>query len=315
MKHYPVNPFVWFVALILLIGLACSIPTIQPNNPPDQPPSGLGGDVTEPPDQPPADLPPAPDGMVAIPAGNFQMGCVPNDYYDCPTHELPLHTVYLDSYYIDIYEVTNSQYAQCVAAGACEPPVSHIWDQQLIYNDSHYDDPQFTNYPVTLVSWFDANNYCTWAGKSLPSEAQWEKAARGSSDTRIFPWGNTPPDCSFLNFYDEGGAGYCGTNLNGVSTAAVGSHPQGASPYGLMDMAGNVSEWVLDGPVGYGYYGYEPDAWPANPIAGNGVDDVDKVTRGGNWNASAYLSSVSYRHVVGIGGKHNIAGFRCVSNP
>lgn len=305
MKRYPVPPFVWFVTPILLIAFACSIPTIsiptiQPNDPPDQPQ---------------VDLPPAPDGMVAIPAGSFQMGCVPNEYYDCPPRELPLHTVYLDGYYIDIYEVTNTQYAQCVAAGACEPPVSHFYDQELVYNDNHYGDPQYTNYPVVLISWFDANNYCTWVGKSLPSEAQWEKAARGISDTRTWPWGNTIPDCSFLNYFDEGGAGYCGTNLNGVSTAAVGSYPKGASPYGVMDMAGNVSEWTLD-EADLGYYDdYLPDAWPANPIAGNVADAYDRVVRGGNWGWQAMWASVSHRTVTGTSSKDKFTGFRCVSNP
>ncbi|MFH2040117.1 MAG: formylglycine-generating enzyme family protein [Chloroflexota bacterium] len=312
MKHYPVNPIVWFVALVLLIGLACRIPTISIPTitiptitiPTIQP--------IDPPDQPPVDLPPAPDGMVAIPAGSFQMGCVPNEYYDCPPRELPLHTVYLDGYYIDIYEVTNIQYAQCVGAGVCEPPVSHFYEQKLVYNDNHYGDPQYTNYPVVLISWFDANNYCTWVGKSLPSEAQWEKAARGINDTRTWPWGNTIPDCSFLNYFDEGG--YCGTNLNGVSTAAVGSYPKGASPYGVMDMAGNVDELTLD-EAHEGYNDYLPDAWPANPIKGNGVDDAYKWARGGSWGMQAVFASVSNRHAVGISSKDKLTGFRCVSNP
>jgi formylglycine-generating enzyme required for sulfatase activity len=257
--------------------------------------------------------------MVAIPAGNFQMGCVTTSFFDCSAagfeDELPLHTVYLDGYYIDIHEVTNTQYAQCVAAGACDPPVSHISAEtgELVYNDSHYDNPQYMNFPVTMVSWEDADNYCTWRGKSLPTEAQWEKAARGSSDTRIWPWGNTPPDCSLLNYLDEGGAGWCGTNLNGVSTAAVGSHPQGASPYGVMDMAGNVAEWVADWYIGDYYTCYEPDAWPANPIAGD-ASSGNRIMRGGSWGGNDYYVRVSDRGAGG-GGPANIIGFRCVGSP
>ncbi|MBL7162062.1 MAG: formylglycine-generating enzyme family protein [Anaerolineales bacterium] len=317
MKHHPLTPILYFVALVLIIGLACSVPTGQPNDPPDQSSDNLGGDVIQPPEepnQPPPDLPTAPTGMVPVPSGNFQMGCDTNNYDNCYGDELPLHTVYLDGYYIDIHEITNSQYAQCVAAGACDPPVSHEYEGQLIYNDNHYNDPQYTNYPVTLISWYDADNYCTWVGKSLPTEAQWEKAARGNSDTRIWPWGNTFPDCTLLNFRDEGGVDFCGENVNGVVTAAVGSHPGGASPYGVMDMAGNVQEWVQDGPGGDFYSTYEPDAWPPNPIAGEGVNDTDKVIRGGGWSSNGYSVRVSVRSYSGMGPANTI-GFRCVSLP
>ena len=288
----------------------------------DEPPENTGNT-----DNPPVNttLGPPPPGMVAIQAGNFQMGCSPTEYFDCTSavadRELPLHTVYLDGYYIDIHEVTNSQYAQCAAAGACRDPQSHSSNGQKIYDDNHYGDSQYANYPVTFVTWMDANNYCAWAGKSLPTEAQWEKAARGSSDTRMWPWGNSWPTCEFLNFWNHStpnGAGMCGVNLNGTATAAVGSHPAGASPYGVMDMAGNIWEWVADPPVWDYYNYYEPNAWPANPFPREedgitGITGIDKVTRGGGWNDNYLEIRVSRRSTVGIEAFGNNLGFRCVS--
>jgi formylglycine-generating enzyme required for sulfatase activity len=180
--------------------------------------------------------PPRTDEMILIPASSFQMGCDPdhNDGYNCYSDELPLHTVYLDSYRIDKYEVTNAQYAQCVAAVNCAAPAHN----SSYTRPSYYNDSTYAGYPIIYVNWQDAANYCAWAGKRLPTEAEWEKAARGSNDTRAFPWGDQAPTCAFGN--------YAMNSLCVGDTTAVGSYPAGVSPYGVMDMAGNVEEWVSD---------------------------------------------------------------------
>jgi len=302
-----------FISVLLLVSMACSM-SFDINE-------IISGITNDPPIT--ADIGPAPAGMVAVPAGNFKMGCDTTNIFDCSearfAHEVPLHTVYLDSYFIDIHEVTNSQYAQCVAAGICDPPATYTYEGTTVFKDSGYNDPQFGNYPVVWITWTDANTYCSWVGKSLPTEAQWEKAARGSSDTRIWPWGNTPPDCSLANYRPGGGGqGYCREpDVRGnMYTSEVGSYPQGASPYGVMDMAGNVWEFVMDYVSIYYYEEYEPDAWPPNPVMLDESASVDKGLRGGSWDTNDFLLRVSYRGIGGgLDGKSESNGFRCVSLP
>ena len=259
------------------------------------------------------------DGMVMVyvPAGEFQMGsdddevdyalelCDEHDIEYCPQHlfedEQPAHSVSLDGFWIDQTEVTNGQYRRCVEAGACDPPSdSSSYTRDTYYGNSAYDD-----YPVIYVHWSQADAYCEWAGARLPTETEWEYAARGP-EGRVFPWGHTFEgtrlNCCDVNCdrdwsddtFDDG---Y-------TETAPVGSYPSGASWCGVQDMAGNVWEWVADR---YGRYPSSQQVNPEGATYGEG-----RVIRGGSWDYVLIGSRSAYRNWFQPTATRYFVGFRCV---
>jgi formylglycine-generating enzyme required for sulfatase activity len=218
--------------------------------------------------------------MVLVPAGEFWMGSDASDP-NADDNEKPRHKVYLDAYYIDKYEVTNALYRRFMDATGRSAPK---W-----WNNSNFNGP---TQPVVGVSWHDADAYCKWAGKRLPTEAEWEKAARGT-DGRKYPWGDQW-DPSKANAESRAG-----------KTAPVGSYPSGVSPYGAHDMAGNVSEWVADW-SGSGYYQRSPERNPTSPATGR-----FKVLRGGSWDHKPIGLRAALRYGNTPDYRDYYVGFRC----
>jgi formylglycine-generating enzyme required for sulfatase activity len=234
----------------------------------------------------------AADGMVMVyvPAGRFWMGDTAADD-QADGDEMPQHKVYLDAFWIDRTEVSNAQFRNCVAAGACQAPVTCSWGTPT------YDDGDKADHPVVCVDWDQAQAYCRWAGGRLPTEAEWEKAARGNKGQR-FPWGNGIPDCSKAQY------GSCGGQ-----TVPVGSKAAGASPYGALDMAGNASEWVADW-YAPDYYASSPEQNPPGGASGPG-----RVVRGGAWNLDWRFLRAARRNYSNQANHDHFTGFRCVAVP
>jgi len=222
----------------------------------------------------------------SVPAGEFTMGSDSGE-----ASEKPVHRVYLDSFWIDRTEVTNGQYTHCVTAGKCNP--SRSADNSKVNGE---------NQPVVSVAWDDAKAYCEWAGARLPTEAEWEKAARGS-DGRKWPWGNSPATCDY-SVLDAGDGRGCGRD----TTWPVGSKTSGASPYGALDMAGNVWEWVADW-YDATYYSRSPARNPTGPESG-----TLRVLRGGSWRDLSYGVRTTIRNYGNPGATGVYFGFRCAQD-
>jgi len=234
--------------------------------------------------------------MLKIPAGTFTMGSDDGD-----NDEKPVHQVHLGEYYIDKYEVTNRQYKRFCDATRRSSPEDPSYFTSMTGYFRNYPD-----YPVVNVSWDDAAAYCTWAGKRLPTEAEWEKAARGS-DSRKYPWGNDEPDAG--GFYRANWGEGTDRNVwkrDGYEyTSPVGSYERGASPYGCMDMAGNVWEWCADW-YDAGYYGRSPGSNPTGPSSGS-----SRVYRGGSWYYNAGSLRCAFRTGCVPSLRRYYLGFRC----
>lgn len=227
------------------------------------------------------------DGMTLayVPAGEFIMGS--NLTFG------PEHKIYLDAFWVDQMEVTNKMYAQCVAKNKCDPPTK----VESYTHSDYYGNTKFNEYPVLYVNWNMANGYCEWAGRRLPTEAEWEKSARGTN-TNTYPWGEESPNSNLLNF-----------NNNLRDTTEIGSYPNGASIYGALDMAGNVWEWVNDW-YSETYYQDSPLSNPLGPDSG-----TYRVLRGGSWSNRVDDVRTTSRIKYDPMDTSNGTGFRCSRSP
>jgi formylglycine-generating enzyme len=266
-----------------------------------------------------------------VPEGDFWMGCKEGPLGTCSKAAVPYHEVILDAYQIDITEVTAKQYAHCVDHQGCQ----QVTDADCEGSDqggTNYLKPGKHHHPMNCVPWKRAQAYCQWAEKRLCTEAEWEKAARGGCDiwqddckeqSPMYPWGDGYPSCDLADYSG------CPPDING--TSPVGSRPEGASPYGLYDMAGNVYELTADW-YSHDYYCMGPDADTTSsggahmceefsaphPEASDNpkgpAEGVVKVVRGGCWKTLAADMLTVYRRDPGSSGS-TAMGFRCCSNP
>ena len=298
--------FVFAVLIVVYILVACQpaaatatltfTPYISPTPEPLKPTS-YPVEITDPKDV----------DMLLVPAGEFLMGSDADDALaECEKYhnycqrnryenEEPPHIVYLDTFYIDKYEVTNGLFAACVQVGVCQSPK----DSRSMSRSSYYGNPQYEDYPVIHVDWNMAEAYCEWRGARLPTEAEWEKAARGTYGRTYYSWGDGLECTNYFNLEDYDGCFY--------DTSPVGIHESGRSFYGAYDMDGNVWEWVADWYSGT-YYAGSPYENPPGPEAGQ-----DHVMRGGSW-----------LHEIDMDSSYNpwfypsiadLLGFRCARSP
>jgi len=283
---------------------------IAPPPPGQAPDGGKSGGGPSGPVGPNVPLAPT-ENMALIPAGSFAMGCAAADN-ECDSDELPVHRVTLDAFQMDVHQVTVAEYAQCVSQGACRTPRSPDDGWQEFYT---WNRPGLENHPVTGVDWNDANTYCRWRNKRLPTEAEFEYALRGRQDGFIFPWGNAPiPPPRYGNYndatlhrtvnregllemfpnYDDGYAG----------AAPVCSYARNS--YGLCDISGNVWEWVADW---YGPYSSSTARNPQGPPSGD-----KRILRGGCWGCPRPSDRNSVRFATTGDDVFAGFGFRCARN-
>ena len=231
--------------------------------------------------------------MFLVPAGEFIMGSDTDS--DNRNSE---HRLYLDAFYMDKYEVTNANYEACVTAGVCEPP--HFVKSD--FRSSYYGNREFDSFPVIYVDWAMAKTYCeAWRGARLPTEAEWEKAARGT-DGRTYPWGEGI-SCDHANYDGDPEIGsYCVGE-----TSEVGSYESGRSPYGLYDMAGNVFEWTSSINRSYPY---DATDGREDPTRGG-----SRIIRGGSWNEDSNDLRTFYRSWIGPEYSESEIGIRCAKSP
>jgi formylglycine-generating enzyme required for sulfatase activity len=245
---------------------------------------------------------PAYDDMVRIPAGPFLMGSDKKVDRNSYLVEFPQRTVTLDAYEIDKYEVTTVQYLKFVLATNRPPQVD--WK----YDGGNFQDTM-VSHPIMHVSWYDADEYCRWAGKRLPTEAEWEKAARGDQDGRIYPWGNEMAGLSRANYGRSGLSGPVRDRPERLllypPIISVFKYDNAVSPYGVFQMVGNVAEWVADW-YDKDYYKTAPDRNPKGPDKGS-----QKAFRGGGWIDSTPSVRVSQRNGTDPKTTMNWLGFRC----
>ena len=226
--------------------------------------------------------------MVLVSAGEFVMGSEKGD-----EDEAPVHRVYLHAFYIDKFEVTNGRFAKYVEAIQSEPPWGFADKETPMIHAER---------PVRWVNWMDAMGYCLWLGKRLPTEAEWEKAARGT-DERTYPWGNDPPTPVHAVYgLKEGGA---------ETVSVIGNHHMGQSPYGVQDLAGNLYEWVMDWYAEDFYSSFinSPAINPRGPSEGTA-----KVQRGGSYINTPYRLRSSFRTKGDPSEQDPNVGFRCAQD-
>lgn len=257
--------------------------------------------------------------MVLIPSGEFRMGmeisvavseCKKWSEEGCWAQWFadyePVHKVFLPEYYIDLTETTNASYAECVADGDCTIPATMRSESRM----SYYNNPDYLQYPVIDVTWGQAEEYCVWRGARLPTEAEWEKAARGEKGD-IYPWGNQF-DGTLLNWCDKNCTHKWANRSfdDGFSdTAPVDAYPEGASPYGVLNMVGNVWEWVQDWYSAY-YYKFSPFENPLGPESG-----AYRVVKGGSFYNAIYFVMAAERDGAAPIEKNIVQGLRCARTP